>query len=127
MLARFLLAAVAVVFVAGSASADTRRPFRGPFQWRPCGPGDTHTGNKCSPQTFKGADLRPACAAHDACYENKPLNRKQCDLKFRSDLRALCDAGGNPRGCYRRANVLYLLVRVAGADAFRRAVPQTNG
>ena len=125
MLARAQLAGLVFALTATSALADTRRPLRGPAQWRPCGPGDTRTGNTCAPQTVKGIDMRPACEAHDTCYNKRPLNRKQCDQKFRDDVRALCDANGNPRGCHRRAQVLYLLVRVGGAEVFWRAAPQS--
>ena len=119
MLARLVLVGVALAAVSGPASADTNRPLRGPFQWRPCGPGDTNTGNKCAPQTYRGVDMRPACQAHDNCYANKSGSQKQCDQRFLADLKARCDQGGNPGGCYRRARILYLLVRIGGADAYK--------
>ena len=119
--ARSLLVGLALALMTSSASAQ---PFRGPLQWRPCGPGDTATGNQCAPQTYRGVDLRPACQAHDNCYGSKSGTQKECDLRFRDDLRALCDAGGNPCGCYRRAQILYLAVRIGGKSAYEKAKPE---
>jgi hypothetical protein len=110
MLARVLLVGIVLVAAAGSASAQPKR-------WRPCGPGDTTTGNRCVPQTFRGVDFRPACQNHDRCYEQR-RPQKACDREFRDQMRALCDAGGNPRGCYRRAQVYYLMVRLVGWTAY---------
>lgn len=121
MLARFLLVGIALALVANLASADTKRPLRGPLQWRPCGPGNTNTGNTCAPQTYRGADLRPACHNHDKCYENKSGTQKECDERFLADMKAQCDKAGNPCGCYRRARILYTLVRIGGRSAYEKA------
>jgi hypothetical protein len=119
MIARLCLSSLVLALVAGVASADPKRPLRGPAQWRPCGPGDSSTGNKCAPQMYRGADMRPACETHDQCYANKSGTQKECDQRFLADMKRQCDLAGNPAGCYRRARVLYFLVRIAGADAYK--------
>ena len=58
-----VLAILAFVCLANIAPAQAECP-----PWRPCGPGNPYGGNRLIPQGFYGADFRPACAAHDACY-----------------------------------------------------------
>ena len=60
----FRLACLVVVLVGGAVQAQ--QPSSCP-SWRPCG-GDTWTGNRFIPQGRAGADFRPTCARHDACY-----------------------------------------------------------
>ncbi len=83
--------------------------------WRPCGPsGSVFGANRVVPQGIDGVDFRPACQRHDDCYQTPGVPRKECDRQFLADLRALCAASGNTRGCNRRAKVYYVFVRLFG-------------
>jgi len=78
-----------------------------------------------TPQEAYGADFRPSCRAHDACYEAKGANRRACDRKFQKDLRCACERATHPRLCRAVAQVMYISVRVGGMRPFRNA--QRNG
>jgi hypothetical protein len=79
--------------------------------WRPCGPGIV---NRVVPQGIREVDFRPACLRHDQCYQTPGAPRRDCDRQFLYDLRSVCEASGNPRGCQRRATVYYGMVRLFG-------------
>ena len=81
--------------------------------WRPCGPGNTWGGNGLIPQGFYGADFRPACAAHDACYAGC-ANRRDCDRQFLYNMQSACACSDNPRACNRKARFYYVTARLFG-------------
>jgi hypothetical protein len=114
-----LAALVVAVACLSTARADAAgRPRRAAQTscpaWRPCGP---WFANRIIPQGGYGVDFRPACQRHDDCYLTPGASRKACDLRFLADLRAICAASGNPRGCNRRARVYYVMVRLFGGVA----------
>jgi len=87
--------------------------------WRPCGPGNPFGGNRLIPQGFHGADFRPACAAHDACYTGSGIGRAECDRQFLSNMSAACACSSNPRACQRKARLYYGLARIFGGSMYR--------
>lgn len=49
-------------------------------------------GCSYSPDRFGKFNFRPACDAHDRCYgRNSRVNRLDCDNRFLSDLRRICN------------------------------------
>ena len=75
----------------------------------------------------KFVDLRPACRAHDKCYDdcrNKPTKIK-CDQDFKLDLEVQCDKGRfdnyYSKRCYRLILWPYSLVLHYGEVPFIRA------
>ncbi len=86
--------------------------------WRPCGPGETYSGNRFIPQGAFGADARPACERHDQCYRDVVTGRKVCDQTFRNELRCECEHSTHPWLCKRFAGLAYFGVRVAGRSAY---------
>ncbi|WP_165225430.1 hypothetical protein [Aquisphaera insulae] len=86
-----------------AASAQTPCP-----SYRPCGAGDTWTGNRLVKQGFFGADFRPACQGHDTC-ERAP---RDCDRQFLRDMYAACENSTDPSRCRRKARNYYMGSRV---------------
>jgi hypothetical protein len=103
-----LAALLAVICLAYSADAEAQCP-----PWRPCGPGNSWGGNQLIPQGFYGADFRPACAAHDACYQTC-TNRRDCDQMFLHNMQSACACSANPRACNRKAHCYYMAARLFG-------------
>jgi hypothetical protein len=81
--------------------------------WRPCGPGQTWGGNRLVPQGFYGADFRPACANHDACYASC-ANRRDCDRQFLQNMQSACDCSTHPMLCRHKARCYYINARLFG-------------
>ncbi|GAA0966884.1 hypothetical protein [Frigoribacterium faeni] len=52
-------------------------------------------GCTLSPDRWGNANFRPACDKHDICYGSK-MNRKDCDLQFRTNLMNICIATYKP-------------------------------
>lgn len=89
---------------------------------RPCGPeGRVGPLARLIPQESHGADFRPACMAHDACYGTPGMLRSECDRQFRQDLLASCQFADNPALCRITARTMARGVRWGGGGAFRRA------
>ncbi len=86
--------------------------------WRPCGPGNSCGGNRLFRQGSHGADFRPACQAHDDCYQNGCGRRKDCDRQFRDEMFAACDCSSNPGACRRHARAHYIGARLFGWLAY---------
>lgn len=93
----------AVIAAAGTAEAGNG--------WRPCGPGNPWCGNRLIPQGAFGADFRPACARHDACYMSG-CDRDECDRQFYRDTCAACECSRCPMLCRCRAKCMYCMVRL---------------
>ena len=66
--------------------------------------------------------FRPACDAHDICYQTCGSNRETCDSSFRSDLFDICSAFRSIRviyaECIAKASIYYAAVAIAGGIAF---------
>lgn len=88
----------------------------------PCGP-NSRNGPlaRLIPQEYSGADFRPACRAHDACYGCSGSDKEACDRQFLADLVCACQNSNNPRRCEAWARRMYLATRVAGKKSFNRA------
>ena len=82
---------------------------------RPCGPAVI---NLVAPQGFFGADFRPACAAHDACYGASGASRAECDARFRAAMHAACADSRFPGGCHACAESRYFAVKTFGGPFF---------
>ncbi len=76
---------------------------------------------KLTPQEAFGADFRPACRGHDACYTKTGANRRACDRKFLKDLNCACENATHPLLCRGVAKVMYISVRVGGLRPYRVA------
>ena len=88
----------------------------------PCGPSSRNGPfARLIPQEYHGADFRPACRAHDACYGCPGSDKEACDRQFLADLVCACQNSENPRRCEAWARRMYLATRVAGKRSFIRA------
>lgn len=103
-----LAAILALAFMANCGLVQAECP-----PWRPCGAGTPFGGNRLIPQGFYGADFRPACAAHDACY-GTCASRRDCDRQFLNNMNCACEGSSNPRACMRRARGYYIATRLFG-------------
>ena len=92
------------------------------LQAYPCGP-DGLTGplRKLIPQGAFGADFRPACRAHDACYDTPYSNRSQCDQQFLQNMLSACSQSTHPILCRMTATTLYKVTRRRGQKSFESA------
>ena len=82
----------------------------------PCGPRGLEWA---VPQGFAGADFRPACARHDACYSASGVTRGQCDRQFRRDLHRACGHSRCPILCHVTAETMSVVTRLFGGPAYR--------
>lgn len=88
----------------------------------PCGPsGKNGPLARLIPQEFHGADFRPACRAHDACYGSPGSCRAECDRRFRQDLLCACGDSTHPALCRFIARNMGRATKAGGARAFERA------
>ncbi len=101
---------LATMFVLGLMGFTAKTAEAGCPPWRPCGPG---LHNWLIPQGAFGADFRPACAQHDACY-TAGCNRKACDCQFRATMHQACECSRHPALCRMRANAYYTATRLFG-------------
>lgn len=85
----------------------------------PCGP-DSIKGplRMLIPQGAYGADFKPACRAHDACYDTPYANRDACDERFRQNMLCACSQSRHPRLCRRKANFIARVTHRFGQSAF---------
>lgn len=92
------------------------------LQARPCGP-DSLKGplRFLIPQGVGGADFRPACRAHDACYDSPGADRAACDQRFLQDMLGTCRNSRHPLLCRMTARGMYRATARHGADSFRSA------
>lgn len=88
----------------------------------PCGPaGKDGPLTRLIPQEFKGADFRPACRAHDACYDSPGADKRCCDARFLDDLICACNQSTHPVLCRIVARNMARATRWGGGKAFQRA------
>lgn len=87
----------------------------------PCGPSSRNGPlARLIPQEYHGADFRPACRAHDACYNCPGADKEACDRQFLQDLVRACQNSAHPRRCEAWARRMYLATRVGGRRSFLR-------
>lgn len=88
----------------------------------PCGPSSRNGPfARLIPQEYQGADFRPACRAHDACYGCPGSDKEACDRQFLADLIGACQNSDHPHRCEAKARRMYLATRIAGKRSFMRA------
>ena len=89
---------------------------------RPCGP-DSMTGplRLLVPQGVGGADFRPACRRHDACYDTVGANKAACDRRYLREMQCACHQSRHPILCRIVARLMYQATARYGDDAFRSA------
>lgn len=89
---------------------------------RPCGSDSLPPLiNAMIPQGFAGADFRPACRRHDACYISGCTSRKECDRQFLNDLLAASECSRHPVASKMVSRTMYCSVRLFGGSQFRQA------
>lgn len=89
---------------------------------RPCGP-DSMTGplRLLVPQGVGGADFRPACRRHDACYDTLGADKTACDRRYLREMECACNQSRHPILCRIVARLMYRATARHGQDAFRSA------
>lgn len=115
----YLLFSVLAVVVLGNvcSAADTNS--------RPCGPDGLQGPLRyLIPQGVAGADFRPACRRHDACYGVPGADRNQCDKRFLRDMQCACNNSRHPVRCRITARLMYTATRVGAGRVFE--VAQVN-
>ena len=92
------------------------------FNPRPCGPSSMQGPLRyLIPQGVAGADFRPACRRHDACYGVPGVDRNQCDKQFLRDMQCACKNSRHPICCRITARLMYAATRVGAGEAFERS------
>lgn len=88
----------------------------------PCGP-DSMTGplRRLIPQGAFGADFRPACRAHDACYDTPGADKTVCDGNYLRAMNHACESSRHPVFCRMTARLLHRAASQHGGDAFSSA------
>ena len=108
-------------------SVDTSAMDYGP---RPCGP-DGLTGplRHLIPQGVGGADFRPSCRNHDACYEIPGVSKSCCDKRLLSQMQNACRNSRRPIRCRIVARLMYFGTHRFGDDAFNtsQAIARAGG
>lgn len=128
--ARLLLLVVSLwVFTFPSVGTAGGRCKSAMHELRPCGP-DFLPG----PLRFllfqgcAGADFRPICRRHDACYEIPGSDQRICDRIMFEELKAASRTSKRPLQAMYRAHLAYFGVRSCGWIAWRaeqkRAIDQ---
>jgi hypothetical protein len=114
------LAVALLLIVAGSA--QTVNAADRWLQSRPCGP-DSIKGplRLLIPQGAFGADFRPACRSHDACYDTPYANRAACDRQFLESMLCACENSRHPVLCRMLARSMYRATSKHGEESFRSA------
>jgi hypothetical protein len=92
------------------------------LQSRPCGP-DSLTGplRLLIPQGAFGADFRPACRSHDACYDTPGADRAVCDRRYLEAMECACERSRHPVLCRMAARAMYRATSRHGEESFRSA------
>lgn len=118
---RCLYSVIALLMLGNVSSAVDMGP-------RPCGP-DGMQGplRYLVPQGVAGADFRPACRRHDACYEVPGVDRNQCDKQFLRDMQCACKDSRHPIRCRITARLMYAATRVGAGEAFAIAQVEALG
>lgn len=111
-----------VIFVMAVCSASTANAANRRVQSRPCGP-DSVKGplRLLIPQGAFGADFRPACRSHDACYDTPYADRAACDKRFLQAMQCACEDSRHPVLCRMVAKSMYRATSRHGEESFRSA------
>jgi hypothetical protein len=117
-----LLFGCAVVVLSLGLTANTVYGQSSLLQTHPCGP-DSLTGplRKLIPQGAYGADFKPACRAHDACYDTPYSDRAACDRKYYQSMLCACESSRHPLLCRMTARRMYLSTHRFGEKSFQSA------
>jgi hypothetical protein len=75
------------------------------------------------PQGLLGADFRPACRAHDACYGGLGLTKAECDARFLQDMLCACEQSRFPRLSRLMAHQMYRAVTLPVSERFFQSSP----
>ncbi|HUQ69178.1 MAG TPA: hypothetical protein VM165_06635 [Planctomycetaceae bacterium] len=112
----FIARASFLFLILSAAGADAQEYWPGSScpPWRPCGPGNSWGGNLLFRQGVGGADFRPACAAHDACFADPSMPRKACDRAMLASMKCACEGSSNPLLCRMKARQIYVGTRLFG-------------
>jgi len=88
----------------------------------PCGP-DSLKGplRRLIPQGAFGADFRPACRAHDACYDTPGADKSTCDRNYLRAMECACESSRHPVLCRMVARAMHRPVSRNGDEAFESA------
>lgn len=107
---RLLTLSLLILTASLTAAADQRRP---------CGPGTGRSPLRLLiAQGVFGADFRPSCRVHDACYGLTGADKKQCDDAFRASLHCACEHSLTPRLCRLVVHVMDWSVRLPVSEKF---------
>jgi hypothetical protein len=99
---------------------------RGQNTCRPCGPAYLRGPlSLLIPQGAAGADFRPACRRHDACYEIPGVDKRACDREFLRGMHAACENSRHPLWCRFVANQMHRVTANRGWEAFLLSQPPT--
>ncbi len=111
-----------IVLILAACSAAPAHSADRWLQARPCGP-DSLKGplRLLIPQGAFGADFRPACRSHDACYDTPYANRAACDKQFLDDMLCACEDSRHPVLCRMVARSMYRATDKHGDESFRSA------
>lgn len=88
----------------------------------PCGP-DSVKGSlrRLIPQGAFGADFRPACRAHDACYDTPGADKSTCDRNYLRAMECACESSRHPVLCRIVARTMHRVTSRHGDEAFTDA------
>jgi len=105
-----------------ASSTATLHAAESILQARPCGP-DSVTGplRMLIPQGAFGADFRPACRSHDACYDTPFADRAACDSRYLAAMECACQNSRHPILCRMVARAMYRVTSKHGEESFRSA------
>lgn len=118
---RWLVVAFALLIVSLVCTdpAAAVQPYGYGWDDRPCAPSWMRGPLKwLIPQQVGGADFRPACRVHDACYGAGLWSRRSCDLAFRDNMMAACACSRHPLACRVTAQTMFLTTRVLGGRSY---------
>lgn len=108
-----------IIAIGGTGSLSAAESL---LQSRPCGP-DSVTGplRLLIPQGAFGADFRPACRSHDACYDTPGADRAACDARYLQTMQCACEQSRHPVLCRMVARSMYRVTHRHGEESFRSA------
>ena len=73
------------------------------------------------PQEFAGADFRPVCRCHDACYDTLGADKRACDQQYLDNVLNACNCSRRPVMCRIVGRMMHMSIVLGGSGAYRRA------